>query len=288
MSKSTAIVFILFGAFFMSFNGVLIKLIEGANGFQILFYRSITLSLTVILVSCVKRKISIIKFLSHFDRWDFAIGACLGIAFTTYVFSIMHTSVAATLFILATSPLIASFLSWFFMGEKPSLECSLATFFALLGVFLMIHEGLKLDRTLGNILALIAACSFASMLFLTRLSTKKDVLNGTFVGGVLSGAFGVFMCIIFDSGFQVSFVDLTLILIMGAFAIGIGITLVSWGAPFIPASEVSVIVLLESLLGPIWVWIFLNQPMSSYEIFGGFLILLSVGGLSYFGSINKQ
>ena len=62
MSKSTAIVFILFGAFFMSFNGVLIKLIEGANGFQILFYRSITLSLTVILVSCVKRKISIVVF----------------------------------------------------------------------------------------------------------------------------------------------------------------------------------------------------------------------------------
>ena len=95
----------------MSFNGALIKVLESANGFQVLFYRSIGLSMFVLLFISLKRKITIIRVLQTIDIWDVLVGICLGFAFSSYVFSIFYTSVAYTLFILSSTPLIAALLS---------------------------------------------------------------------------------------------------------------------------------------------------------------------------------
>ena len=111
MEKNLAVITVLLGAFFMSFNGLLIRLIDVANGFQILFYRSITLALIIYIVATVKRRVSLKKFICTFDKWDLRVGLCLSLAFSSYVFSIIYTTVASTLFILATAPLLASFIS---------------------------------------------------------------------------------------------------------------------------------------------------------------------------------
>ena len=219
--------------------------------------------------------------LNNIDKWDLLVGACLGIAFSSYVFSIIHTSVAATLFILSTTPLIAALLSWLVLNEKPTLFVSIAMVTSLVGVTIMVYEGLSLDRNLGNGLALLSALFFAMMLVVTRRSYKLDVLTGTCLGGFFSGVFGCLASIFLTSGLYVSQYDLIIMFVMGAFAIGIGISLVTIAAPFIPSSEVSVLVLLESVLGPIWVWSFLNERMSGSELAGGFIILLSVTILSY-------
>ena len=281
MEKTAAVYLVLLGATFMSFNGVLIRLVDNANGFQILFYRSIALSLLVLVVIKFKRKILLRYVLNNIDKWDLLIGACLGVAFSSYVFSIIYTSVAATLFILSTTPLIAALLSWIVLNEKPTFVVSIAMVTSLVGVTVMVYEGLSLDRNLGNGLALLSALFFAVMLVVTRRSYKLDVLTGTCLGGFFSGVFGCLASIFLTSGLYVSQYDLIIMFVMGAFAIGIGISLVTIAAPFIPSSEVSVLVLLESVLGPIWVWTFLNESMSGSELAGGFIILLSVAILSY-------
>ena len=281
MEKTAAVYLVLLGATFMSFNGVLIRLVDNANGFQILFYRSIALSLLVVVVIKFKRKILLRYILNNIDKWDLLIGACLSVAFSSYVFSIIYTSVAATLFILSTTPLIAALLSWIVLNEKPTFVVSIAMVTSLVGVTVMVYEGLSLDRNLGNGLALLSALFFAVMLVVTRRSYKLDVLTGTCLGGLFSGVFGCLASIFLTSGLYVSQYDLIIMFVMGAFAIGIGISLVTIAAPFIPSSEVSVLVLLESVLGPIWVWTFLNESMSGSELAGGFIILLSVAILSY-------
>jgi len=65
-------------------------------------------------------------------------------------------------------------------------------------------------------------------------------------------------------------------LFMGAFTIGIGIAFVTWGTAYVPAAEVSLLVLIESVLGPVWPWIFLGEAMSNLEIIGGFVVLCAV------------
>ena len=103
----------------------------------------------------------------------------------------------------------------------------------------------------------------------------------TLVIVVFSGAFGFFSSIFFVNSLSVSFYDLKLMILMGALAIGLGITLVTLAAPFVPSAEVSVLVLLESVLGPLWVWMFLKESVSQSELAGGFIILFSVFLLSY-------
>ena len=281
MKKSLAVLIILLGATFMSFNGVLIRVLESANGFQVLFYRSIGLSLFVLLFIRIKRRTPLIKAFGTIDKWDILVGIFLGVAFSSYVFSIFYTSVASTLFILSTTPIIAAFLSWWALSERPSFIAGFAMLLSLAGVLIMVWEGLLVGRSWGNVLALISAVSFAAMLVLTRRSYKTDILTGTFLGGLFSGIFGLVAAVFISQGISVSPFDLSLMLVMGAFAIGLGICLVTLAAPFVPSAEVSILVLLESVLGPLWVWGFLNEALSGNELAGGLIILLSVCILSY-------
>ena len=288
MKKSSAVLTILLGATFMSFNGVLIRVLESATGFQVLFYRSIGLSLFVLLFISLKRRVPFTKVFSDIDKWDILVGVCLGFAFSSYVFSIFYTSVASTLFILSTTPIIAAFLSWLALSERPSLIVVVAMLLSLVGVLVMVKEGFSVGKSWGNNLALISAVSFAAMLVLTRRSYKADILSGTLLGGFFSGAFGLFASIFISQNLSVSSFDFFVMLVMGAFAIGLGISLVTLAAPFVPSAEVSILVLLESVLGPLWVWFFLNETISGGELVGGLIILLSVCMLSYPTSWRKK
>ena len=140
----------------------------------------------------------------------------------------------------------------------------------------MVRSGYQLGNSFGNLLALLSGFWFALMLVMARHVRKNDILGGTFVGGAICIFIGAIMALIFGTGLKVTTQDLLIILGMGAFGIGIGITLVTWGASHVPAAEVSILVLIESVLGPVWPWLFLNEAMTLSEILGGTLVLGSV------------
>jgi len=118
------------------------------------------------------------------------------------------------------------------------------------------------------------------MLVIARRSRKADVLGGTFFGGVFSLILAGGAAMVVGNGLTISAGDLGLVLFMGAFTIGIGIALVTWGAPHVPAAEVSLLVLIESVLGPLWPWIFLGEAMSGLEVIGGITVMGAVAMLA--------
>ena len=101
----------------------------------------------------------------------------------------------------------------------------------------MVSQSLEVNKNLGDLLALLAAIAFASMLVTTRGSKKEDILSGTLIGGVFSGLLGLAGAILFSRSMTISSSDIIIILFMGAFAIGLGITLVTLAAPFVPSAE---------------------------------------------------
>ena len=276
MSKKNAVMLILLGGTFMSFVGLYMRLVTDANGFQILFYRSLSLCAIVGFVSCLRRRIGPVQFLRRLDQADFKMGSALALAFTCYVFAMLYTSIASTLFILSATPFIAAIIGWVWINEKPQNVTWIAMIFASCGVYLMVREGAQLGQSFGNVMALISAACFALMLVLARKSGKQDVLGGTFTGGAICALIGAGATLFSGASFAVFPQDLVIILIMGAFGIGIGIAFVTWGASYVPAAEVSLLVLIESVLGPIWPWIFLGEAMSPTELAGGLTILASV------------
>jgi len=280
MSRNKAMLLIVTGASFMSFVGLLMRLLETTDGMLILFYRSITLAGMVAVVACIRRRQAPLTFLRSLDRTDAMMGAALAIAFTTYVFAMLLTSVASTLLLLTLSPFFAAVLGWMWIGERPHRMTWPAMAVALIGVALMLGDGFVYGRTTGNLFALVSSLTFAIMLVLARRSGRSDVLGGTFLGGAGCVVLGAVTSLSLGNGLGISTPDLLLTLFMGAFTIGIGIALVTWGTGYVPAAEVSLLVLTESVLGPLWPWIFLGQAMTMTEIAGGITVLAAVAGLA--------
>lgn len=280
MPKSRAMILILLGAVGMSLAALCVRLLDQADGFQILTYRSITLAAMVALMACLRRRLGLLAFLRTLDRSDVLIGCILSLAFATYVFALLNTSVASALFILASAPLFAALLAWVWLGERPRPLACATIVLAVIGIALMAGEGISLGQSLGNGYALVSAALFALMLVTARASGKEDVLGGTFLGGVFACLLAAVCALSIGDGLAVSGYDLLICAIMGAFTIGIGIGLVTWGAPYAPAAEVSLLVLLESVLSPLWVWGFLGEAMTPRELTGGAIVLGAVATLA--------
>ncbi len=283
MTKRHAMGLILLGASFMSFVGLLMRLIDNADGFQILAYRSISLAVIVAVVACLLRRSTPLRFVASLDGNDLAMGLSLSVAFSSYVFAMLNTSVASALFILSITPLCAAIMAWAWIGERPNVATLAAMALAAIGVGLMVQDGIDLGRTTGNLYAFLSAITFALMLTLARRSKKPDVLGGTFLGGVFCLIIGVVCSLSIGAGLDVNAYDFWLILFMGGFTIGIGIAFVTWGTSYVPAAEVSLLVLLESVLGPIWVWLFANEAMTASEMTGGAIVLVAVAAQAIVG-----
>ena len=276
MLKKHAVLLILLGGTFMSFVGLYMRLLSEADGLQILFYRSLSLSFMVGLVCCLRRRVMPLTFLKSIDRTDFLIGLVISLAFACYVFAMLYTTVASTLLILSATPFMTATIGWLWISERPKAITWVAMAFASAGIYFMVKSGHQLGNNVGNVLALLSGFWFALMLVMARRSGKDDILGGTFIGGVICILIGASMAFLVGTGLKVLTLDLFIIFVMGAFGIGIGIAFVTWGASHVPAAEVSILVLIESVLGPIWPWLLLGETMTLSEIFGGTLVLASV------------
>lgn len=276
MTRSSAIGLILIGATLMSVVGLLLRLIEAADAFQILAYRSIALAMAVATFACLRRRVGLFTFLSSIDRWSVLVGVFLCFAFSFYVYALLNTSIASALFLLSSAPIFAAFLGWVVLGERPTPRTWLAVAMAIAGVGIMVADGMEAGDTLGNLYALISAFCFAAMLVTIRAIKRDEPLGGTFLGGIFACLMNAAIVMAMGTGFAISTWDLGLSLGMGAFTIGIGIACVTVAASHLPPTEVSILVLLESVLGPIWVWLFLGETASLTVLAGGAIVLAAV------------
>ena len=276
MSPKYATILILSGALCMSFAALFVKLIQNADGFQILFYRGFPQCMMVMIVACFIRRISLVEFFKSIDKTDLILGFTMCIAFSFYIFALLNTSVASALFILSISPVFAALLSWRIIGEIPTKTTWIAILFAMVGVSVMVGADLTRGQLIGNLFAMISAFSFALMLVFARKSKKSDVLTGNFLGAGFAILMAIILAYSYGDGLIVSTQDMLLSFALGAFTIGIGIAFVAWAAPYLPAPNVGVLVLIESVLAPVWVWLFLDMPMKYQEILGGLIILCAV------------
>ena len=188
----------------------------------------------------------------------------------------LNTSVALNLLILTIARFLAAIIAWKWIGETPYPVTWPTMVVAIFGAGLMVYDGASLGYSLGNISAFISAGCFAIMLVIARRSRKTDVLGGTFMAGIFSAALGAVAAFLLDGGIGIKQTDLAIILFMGAFTIGLGIALVTTGTGYLPAAEVSLLVLIESVLGPLWPWAFLGEALTNMEIIGGAITLAAV------------
>ena len=263
---------IFLGALSLSFGGLIVKSFEGATLWQILFWRSLFFSLTVLAFLIITYKSKVLKSFYNSGLLGFIGGLVLSIGFCGYVFAMYNTTVANTNFIISLQILFLSIFGFFFLKEKINLVTLTSIILALSGVLLMVGNSLSPGELSGNLAAFTMPVTFAVLIMIVRRFPSVDMVPAQFVAGISSCLIGLSL----SPTIMISPHDIFLGFFAGFFQIGFGFIFITIGARTTPSAMVGIIMLSESVLGPIWAFLFVSEIPSLYGLIGGAIILFAV------------
>ena len=263
---------IFLGALSLSFGGLIVKSFEGATLWQILFWRSVFFSLTVLtfLIITYKKKLFNSFYLSGLP--GFIGGVILSLGFCGYVIAMYSTTVANTNFIISLQILFLAIFGYFFLKEKISAITLTSIILAISGVFLMVGNSLTPGELSGNLAAFTMPITFAVLIMIVRKFPTVDMVPAQFVAGISSCIIGFLL----SNKLMISSHDILLGFLAGFFQVGFGFIFITIGARSTPSAMVGVIMLSESVLGPIWAFLFVSERPSMFGLIGGSIILIAV------------
>ena len=258
--------------FFLSTSGIALRIIEQADGWQILFYRSLALSVTILLILVFQKRS---RFFDEFRGlgWnDCLLAVFLGTGFVAYVFALLYNTVANALFIFSCAPFVAGFLGWILLGERVATRTWFAIGAAMAGLTVMVGSELAVSRYLGTLIALWIPISYAASIIAVRSSKRENMLAALCLAGLVSGGLSA----IFVTDYALTLQDLIISLYLGVFQVGVGFTLVVLGTRYVPAAQVGLLAMVEPVLAPIWVWMGVGEVPGLATIVGGAIIFLAI------------
>tara|TARA_B100001057_G_scaffold481190_1_gene554920 strand:- start:2510 stop:3388 length:879 start_codon:yes stop_codon:yes gene_type:complete len=274
---------IFLGALSLSFGGLIVKSFEGANLWQILFWRSLFFSLTVLTFLIFSYKSKTLKSFYDSGLPGLIGGIVLSFGFCGYVFAMYNTTVANTNFIISLQILFLAIFGYIFLKEKINLATLISIILAMTGVFLMVGNSLTPGELSGNLAAFTMPITFAVLIIIVRKFPTVDMVPAQFVAGISSCLIGFTL----SSTIMISFYDIFLGFLAGFFQVGFGFIFITIGARTTPSAIVGIIMLSESILGPLWAFFFVSERPSMYGLIGGAIILSAVL-LQFYSILNKS
>ena len=268
--RSIGIAMVVLAGVFWSLQGPTVRMIEDASGPQIIFWRSIG-QLVVMLgvVAIVSRG----RVLSAFRLAGYRAVAgafCHAAAGTCFVLAVLHTTVANVVFIMASAPLIAAAGAWLLLRERIESRTLGAMVTAVIGIAVMMSEGLATGDVTGTLLALVTTFGFAGIAVVARWGGGLNMLPAVCLGAALTIVAGWTMA---GGDVAVTSSDRLYALASGGLLTATGATLFLYGAKFVPAAVLVFLTLTEVVLAPIWVWAVFDEVPSAHTMTGGAIVL---------------
>ena len=260
------------GACTLSFGGLIVKSFEGANLWQILFWRSVFFSIVVLFFLLLNYKRNIFSSIYKIGLPGFFGGLVLSCGYAGYVFAMYNTTVANANFIIQTQTIFLAIFGYIFLKEKISILTITSIILAFSGIFLMLGGSLNSGQMIGNIAAFIMPISFAVLILTVRKYPNVDMIPLQLIAGI--GA--IILGYLFSSQIIVSSYDIFLGFIAGFFQVGLGFIFITIGAKTTTSALVGIIMLTEAILGPLWAWLFINETPPLVVLAGGSIVLIAV------------
>ena len=239
---------------------------------QILFWRSIFFSLTVLTFLILTYKKDTYKAFYESGLPGLIGGIVLSFGFCGYVFAMYNTTVANTNFIISLQILFLAIFGYFFLKEKISAITLASIILAISGVFLMVGNSLTPGELSGNLAAFSMPITFAVLIIIVRKFPNVDMVPAQLVAGVCSCIIGYLL----STKIMISSHDIFLGFLAGFFQVGFGFIFITIGARSTPSAMVGIIMLSESVLGPLWAFLFVSERPSMFGLIGGAIILFAV------------
>ena len=265
-------ILIFMGALSLSFGGLIVKSFDGATLWQILFWRSLFFSLTILAFLVISYGKKTFSAFYKSGLPGFFGGIILSFGFCGYVFAMYNTTVANTNFIISLQILFLAIFGYFILKEKISAITLTSIILAISGVFLMVGNSLSPGELSGNLAAFTMPITFAILIMIVRKFPTVDMVPAQFVAGISSCVIGFLL----SNKLMISSHDIFLGFLAGFFQVGFGFIFITIGARSTPSAMVGIIMLSESILGPIWAFLFVSERPSMFGLIGGVIILLAV------------
>ena len=238
----------------------------------LVFYRGIIPFFTVFFGMLLIYKLNFFKILFNSGVHGIIYIATFSITNITFVVSIQNTNVANTLVMIATAPMLSAILGAIFLKEPPdrkTLFSIIITFFAIIYIF---FDSLKVGNLYGDVLGFITAFGLALGAITIRSAKTKNLVPAAVVGKLFVASFALF----FIESFVLIDRDLFIVPLMCILCVAIPFVLVTIAPRFITAAEFNLFFLLETIIGPIWVWVIINEQPSIETLQGGAIIVITL------------
>jgi drug/metabolite transporter (DMT)-like permease len=211
-------------------------------------------------------------------------GLGLVLAFAGSIFAFQTTTVANAVFLFAASPFFAAVLGWLVLREPVRRATWIAIGVACLGILVMVREGLAAGAMAGNLSALGSALGFAAFTITLRWGKLDDMMPAVMLGGVFAIGLGALVLALRGETMWVPPRDIAVAMTMGAVLLATGMVLYTLGSRVVPAAELTLLSMVEVMLGPVWVWLLLNETATTGTFVGGAILLAAIAGNALSGA----
>lgn len=287
ISYVNGVILVLLAGVAWSSMGLGIRMIEDANVWQILFYRSIALASFLFCIITYRSGFKPVAVIRKSGLAGAIGGVGLVFAFAGGIYAIQTTTVANAMFLFASAPFLAAVFGWIILREDVRKATWVAMIFASIGIAIMVIDGISAGQAAGNLSAILSALGFAVFTIALRWGKLEDMLPAVFLAGIFAIITAAVTCQVKGYGFSVPRNDILIALSMGVFQVGLGLTIFTIGSKVVPAAELALLSMTEVLLGPIWVWFFLGETASFHTLFGGLILMLAIAGNAVSGLRRK-
>ena len=238
----------------------------------LVFYRGVIPFFTVFFGMLLIYKLNFFKILFNSGFHGIIYIATFSITNITFVVSIQNTNVANTLVMIATAPMLSAILGAIFLKEPPDRKTFISIIITFIAIVYIFFDSLKVGNFYGDILGFVTALGLAVGAITIRSAKTKNLVPAAVIGKLFVASFALF----FIESFTLIDKDLFIVPLMCILCVAIPFVLVTIAPRFIPAAEVNLFFLLETIIGPIWVWVIINEQPSVETLQGGAIIITTI------------
>ena len=261
---------------FITPDSLFIRL-SNVDTWGLVFYRGIIPFFTVLLGMLIIYKLNFFKMLFTSGHHGLIYVITFSITNITFVVSIQNTNVANTLVMIAMAPMLSAILGAIFLKEIPDKKTWGAIAITFIAAVYIFYDSLQLGSIYGDILGFITALGLAVGAVTIRSAKKKNLVPAAVVGKLFVAIFAMFFIKSYDLVDQ----DLFIVPLMCVMCVAIPFVMVTIAPRFIPAEEVNLFFLLETIIGPFWVWMVIKEQPTIETIQGGMVIIITIAVHSF-------
>lgn len=258
-----------------SFTAIAYRAVESATDWQFLTYRGLSTTAAMVVLTVVRRPFRPVPF-GQTNRAVVGAAAILASVSMVYILALSRTSAAITLFMLAAAPIFAAVIGWLVLREPVARSTAIAIGLTAVGIAVMVGSGLDAGSGAGVLLAALIPLFVGSYNVVLRSAGEVDPVIPALISATLLTIAAGSMAVVTGEGLAVSGRDLALASVTGGFALGVGLPMFNLGHRSVAAATVSLLLMTEVVLAPLWVWIWPGEQPRATTLVGGAIVLATV------------